>query len=208
MIDNYLSSVLADGEMAAGATKRLRDHACYLWDPMGGFADHASGCNVRDPLVPSCNWADVPDWALRLTGSKRSARWLVRLGRSGKNVSRKLSVLPDNVGNIEWKTYLLEKFLGPDGQLDATRMRLALGGTDQEADAEPSDADPPKQEVPVSEQPNAPTQPDFSSFAASGPALPEKLRVDLEPDDDDVASFISVEEAPDPEAPAPAMPGT
>jgi hypothetical protein len=200
--DNYLSSILADGELAAGATRRLRDRACYLWDPMGGFADHTSGCDMRGPLVRSCHWCDVQDWPLRLTGSKRSARWLVRFGRAGKNVSRKLCVLPDNVAGIQWQTYLPAKFRGSDGQVDMKKMHLALGGADDEADdTEPSDTEPVQTDVPVSEQPSAPEQPGISSSTVlCGPALPEDHRVDLEPDVDDLPSVISVEEVPDPEA--------
>jgi hypothetical protein len=103
--------------------ENLRGSACYIWNPVGGFQEHVSGC--EDKLVRTEEWDRFQPWTRRL--GKYQARWLVSFGE-GTVQSRCVATLSEDRSAALWRTYLPSELLNADGSpnLDEITRRLRI----------------------------------------------------------------------------------
>jgi hypothetical protein len=173
--------------------RELKQNSCYLWNPIGGYQAHESGCEKNLFRVES--WDRWQSWPVNTPG--KPARWMVMFGREGQNVSRKVCNAADHPGLVVWRTYIPPEMRGEDGLLDQKKMDRLLApdsGFEQNPRGSQEEEGPP-----VSAQPrrDATEEAATSTQSACPAALPgEEWQVVLEgPREDDLASIFTVEEA-------------
>jgi hypothetical protein len=166
----------------------LRNHSCYVWNPIGGYQTHKSGCESE--LMREEAWKRWQPWADVRPSQK--PRWLVRFGDKDTHPrSRKVADLPAAPRLTQWKTYIPASMRGETGQrFNEAKLARAVGA--QSWRRRHPVAPTAKSKPAASSQPRTAesAETDRSQSAACGPAAPGE-DTNVLPLEDDAASVLS-----------------